>query len=155
MVAGFLVTAVLLAIVVVAALWGEGTYVSGGGVVLFTPDSTGVQITTINNTGWGIDESNRLAEVTNAQSLGQAKWIATVAEGSGSFDVIFNTAATPDSVGLSAGATGVMSCLIGNNVHSKTFPAIIEKMSFKSVAKGGEAVTYTCNWKRNGAVTNA
>jgi hypothetical protein len=134
----------------------EGTYTSGvGGVVYFTPDSTGIQITTINNRGWDTEEMNRLAEVTNAQSGGEAKWLATVREGSGTFEVNFNTAATPDSVGLTAGATGTMICVIGNAVHQKSMPTIIEKIAFKSVAKGGEAVTYTVSWKRNGAVTNS
>jgi|SRR5579883_1102937 len=144
------------AVVAAALRLSEGTYTSGmGGVVYFTPDATGIQITTINNTGWAADEENRIAEVTNAQSVNEAKWLATVNEGSGSFDVIFNTAATPDSVGLKAGATGTMICVIGNAIHQKTMPVIVQKVSFKSVAKGGEAVQYTVNWKRNGAVVNS
>jgi len=49
----------------------EGNYFSGvGGKVTFTPDLTAVEIT-VNNTEWTKDESNRVSEVTNAQSGGQ------------------------------------------------------------------------------------
>lgn len=137
-------------------LAGEGTYSSGvGAVVTFTPDSTSTQILTINNTGWASEESNRKCEVTNGQSSGHTRWIKSVDDTTGSFDVVFNQAATPDSQGLVKGAFGTLLQYIGNSGHTKSQYVMIEKVAFKCVCKGGEANMYTVTWQGNGPVTNA
>jgi hypothetical protein len=137
-------------------LAGEGTYTSGkGAVVTFTPDATGVQITGINNTGWDSEESNRKCEVTNAQSGNHTKWIPSCDDTSGAFEVVFNTSATPESVGLKKGALGTLLQYLGNSGRTKSQYVLIEKVAFKLVCNGGTAIKYTVNWQGNGDVTNA
>lgn len=150
-------TAIFIAAVgmLLAGLWlSEGTYWSGvGGVVTFTPDATGIEITTINNTEWSKDEGNRLSEVTNAQSGGQSKFIASVNEEDGTFTVVWNSAAVPSSVGLIQGKPGTLKEYLGASTKYKSQAVMIQKISHKVNAQNG-AITYTVSYKGNGVVTN-
>jgi hypothetical protein len=131
----------------------EGTYWSGvGGEVRFTPDETGVEIT-VNNTEWSKDRSNRLAEVTNAQSGGNSKYIASVNDQDGTFTVVWDSDAEPESVGLIEGALGVLKEYLGASGSGKEQDVIIGKLSFKVNTQNG-AIMYTVTYKGNGPITD-
>lgn len=130
----------------------EGTYWSGvGGVVKVTPTATGVEIT-VNNHTWGKDEANRLAEVTNAQSGGATKFISTVDYEDGSFDVVWDSTATPQSVGIQRGKGATLKEYYGNSTKYKSQSIMIEKIATK-VNTRGDAIGYTVTYKGNGAIT--
>lgn len=152
---GLAIAISLIVLVVVGMAWlGEGTYWSGvGGVVTYTPDSTGVEITTINNKEWSKDEANRLSEVTNAQSGGNAKYIGSVNEQNGTFTVVWNSAAVPSSVGLTVGLGGTIKEYLGGSTKYKSQAVMIEKITHKVNAQNG-AIEYTVTYKGNGAVSN-
>lgn len=130
----------------------EGNYFSGvGGKVTFTPDSTAVEIT-VNNTEWTKDESNRVSEVTNAQSGGNAKWIPSVDEQDGSFPVVWDADNPPLSVGLYAGSTGLLKEYLGDSGEFFSQEIVISKVSHKVTTQSG-AIMYTVTYKGNGVVT--
>lgn len=131
----------------------EGTYWSGvGGVVKFTPDLTSIEIT-LNNFTWTKNAKNRLAEVTNAQSGGHAKYIASVSEADGSFDVVWDSAAVPENLGIFPGSSGTIKEYLGGSTKFKSQSIVIEQISHKVDTRNG-AITYTCTYKGNGAITN-
>jgi hypothetical protein len=106
-----------------------------GGYALFTP--TGGATQTVANQNWAADYSNRLAEVTNAGSGGNAQYIATVQEQQGTFDIFWNSLLLPYQAGIVPGGTGIIQLLYGTSGHSDTQFIIIEKASPKLNTQNG------------------
>lgn len=145
-----------LAVVLIAGLIpggaGEGTYVSAmNSGVVFLPDSTNVAIVTINNIGWAAKYENLLANVTNAQSNNHTRWVATCGDSTGSFEVVFNTAQTPESAGMVQGAFGFLTAYQGNSGRGKLQYVVIKSLEYKCECQGGKAVMYTITWQGNAA----
>jgi hypothetical protein len=120
-----------------------------GGYARFTP--SGGATLTVANQNWNADYTNRLAEVTNAGSGGNAQYIATVNDQSGSFDVVWDSTNMPQTGGLTAGASGTISLVYGTSGHSDSQSILIEKVSPKLNTQNG-AIQYSVSYKGNSAI---
>jgi hypothetical protein len=129
-------------------------YWSGvGSDIEFTPDATAIEITGISNTGWAVDESNRLAEVSNSQTGNHAVRIACLDDTDGSFEVVWDSNLDPTPNGIYVGATGLLKVFKGTSGNGKEQDIIIEKVSSKASVQQG-AVMLTISYKGNGELTD-
>jgi hypothetical protein len=124
-----------------------------GAFAKFTP--TGGAQLTVANQNWNADYENRLAEVTNAGSGGNAQYIATVNDQSGSFDVIWDSTNRPEGQGIFAGASGTIVLFNGTSGFNDSQLIVIQKLTKKLDCKGGSAIMYSIAYKGNAAPTFA
>lgn len=109
---------------------------------------------------WSFTTTNRVAEVTNAGSGGYAEFIATVVEGSGTANCLWDSTNIPDAgtAGLldpnRIGGTDlvVLKLYVGNSSKFYTFSAVIESLQVTSNAQN-DAVKFSVNFKSSGTIT--
>ena len=120
-----------------------------GGYAYFTP--TGGTQKTVANQNWSADYSNRLAEVTNAGSGGNAQFIATVNEQTGQFDIFWDSTNLPAAAGIFPGNTGTIALQYGTSGHQDQQLIIIEKAAPKLNTQNG-AIQVSISYRGNGPV---
>lgn len=111
---------------------------------------------------WSFTTTNRLAEVTNSGSLGYAEYIATVTEGSGTANCVWDSTNIPDGGapgllepfrGISGTTdTVVLKLYCGNSTKFYSFTAVIESLQVTSNSQN-DAVKFTVNFKSTGVIT--
>lgn len=116
--------------------------------VTFTP-TAGTLVTGIHNYDWNKKNENRTAEVTNALSGGVVQRIAGNKDSSGTFNVVLDSTATPESLGVEDGATGLLK-LYYTATKFRGGDVIIKSVDYKAVVRGGQAIEYAVSWEGSG-----
>jgi hypothetical protein len=114
--------------------------------------SAGAGPTDLDVITWSLKKGSRLAETTNANSGGAASYIAGVKEYSGTFDVMWDSTALPETV-IGEGMQVTLKLYMGGSTKFYQISAVIESLEPKVDARQG-AVMYTCSWKGTGTITN-
>ncbi len=101
---------------------------------------------------WTMNKKNRLAETTHSGTSGNATWQKTVAEADGTAEIVWDAALTPETGGIDAGDSGNAEFQLGASaLKFASVPIIIESYTLTVDNETG-VITYSTNWKSNGAV---
>lgn len=109
--------------------------------VKWNPDHGGGE-TTVNITGWSEDDGTDALEVTHTGTNGHQAFIAGLGRCSCQIDLNYDTAATPESIGLRSGAKGTFTFKTGSDTED-SIHVIIEKVGKKSAVNGVVSVSIT------------
>jgi hypothetical protein len=101
---------------------------------------------------WKMTKKNRLAEVTHSGSGGNAQYLKTVNEYSGSVTANWDSTAMPEAV-IDVGTTVTLQLYMGDSNKFYSISALIETLE-PSVPNQQGHVTYSFTWKGTGAMTN-
>jgi hypothetical protein len=97
-------------------------------------------------------KKNRLSETTHSGSGGNAQYIKTVNEYSGSVTANWDSTAVPEAV-IDVGSTVNLVLYMGDSNKAYSISAIIETLE-PSVPNQQGHVTYSFTWKGIGPMTN-
>lgn len=103
---------------------------------------------------WKLRRRNNVANVTNAKSTGGNRELITgpVNEYEGTATILWDSAATPESLGLVDGASGTLSLTVGAGAVSYSITAFFADFEVSVNTREG-AVQYTMTWQGSGTLS--